>query len=41
MHYCGVQVIEALGDAATKRAVAQGKLLTTLAFSEAGSRSHF
>jgi len=41
MHYCGVQVIEALGDTATRRAVAQGKLLTTLAFSEAGSRSHF
>lgn len=41
MHYCGVQVIEALGDSAVKKAVAQGRLLTTLAFSEAGSRSHF
>lgn len=41
MHYCGVQVIEALGDSSVKKAIAQGKLLTTLAFSEAGSRSHF
>jgi alkylation response protein AidB-like acyl-CoA dehydrogenase len=45
MHYSAAQVIEALGDnlgdATTKNAVAQGKLLTTLAFSEASSRSHF
>jgi alkylation response protein AidB-like acyl-CoA dehydrogenase len=41
MHYCGVRVIEALGSASVKTAVAHGKLLTTLAFSEAGSRSHF
>ena len=30
-----------LGDEATRRAIAEGKHLTTLAFSEAGSRSHF
>lgn len=41
MHYCGAQVIEALGTAAAKQAIAQGRWLTTLAFSEAGSRSHF
>jgi alkylation response protein AidB-like acyl-CoA dehydrogenase len=41
MHYSAVQVIETFSDAATRQAVAQGKLLTTLAFSEAGSRSHF
>jgi alkylation response protein AidB-like acyl-CoA dehydrogenase len=41
MHYCGVQVIEALADGATRKAVAKSSLLTTLAFSEAGSRSHF
>jgi alkylation response protein AidB-like acyl-CoA dehydrogenase len=41
MHYCAAQVIESLGDAATKQAIAQGKYLSTLAFSEAGSRGHF
>ena len=41
MHYCGARVIEALGSESAKRAVAQGQWLTTLAFSEAGSRSHF
>jgi alkylation response protein AidB-like acyl-CoA dehydrogenase len=41
MHYSAVQVIESLGDAAAKKAAAQGRLLATLAFSEAGSRSHF
>jgi alkylation response protein AidB-like acyl-CoA dehydrogenase len=41
MHYCGAAVIEAHGDEATRRAVAEGRLLATLAFSEAGSRSHF
>jgi alkylation response protein AidB-like acyl-CoA dehydrogenase len=41
MHYSAVQVIESFGSVATRQAVAQGKLLTTLAFSEAGSRSHF
>jgi alkylation response protein AidB-like acyl-CoA dehydrogenase len=41
MHYSGVQVIETLGNSATKKALTRDKLLTTLAFSEAGSRSHF
>jgi alkylation response protein AidB-like acyl-CoA dehydrogenase len=45
MHVCGVQVIAAapafsLRDA-TLRAVADGRHLSTLAFSEKGSRSHF
>jgi alkylation response protein AidB-like acyl-CoA dehydrogenase len=41
MHYAGTAVIEQLGDEATRKAVAAGKHLTTLAFSESGSRSHF
>lgn len=41
MHYCGAAVIAAHGDAATRRAVAEGRHVSTLAFSEAGSRSHF
>ncbi len=41
MHYAGTAVIEQLGDEATRKAVAAGKHLTTLAFSERGSRSHF
>jgi len=41
MHYCGVAVIEAYGTEAVRRDVAAGKHLSTLAFSEAGSRSHF
>lgn len=41
MHYCGATVIEALGSDDHRAAVAGGKALTTLAFSEAGSRSHF
>jgi alkylation response protein AidB-like acyl-CoA dehydrogenase len=41
MHYSAAQVIASVGDEAAKRAVAQGKWLATLAFSEAGSRSHF
>ena len=41
MHYSGVFVIEQYGDEATRRDVANGKHLSTLAFSEAGSRSHF
>lgn len=40
MHYSGAAVIAAHGDAALNRAVVDGAL-TTLAFSEAGSRSHF
>ena len=41
MHYCGSAVIEAHGPASLRAAVAAGKHLTTLAFSEYGSRSHF
>ncbi|PRP93556.1 acyl-CoA dehydrogenase family protein [Enhygromyxa salina] len=41
MHYCGAAVIERFGDMDTRRAVAAGEHLSTLAFSEAGSRSHF
>lgn len=41
MHYCGAAVIEAFGDDATRRAIAAGRHVSTLAFSETGSRSHF
>ena len=41
MHYCGVAVLEAHGDAEVRREAASGAHLSTLAFSEAGSRSHF
>lgn len=41
MHYCGAAVIAAHGDEATNAAIAAGEHLSTLAFSEAGSRSHF
>jgi alkylation response protein AidB-like acyl-CoA dehydrogenase len=41
MHYSGTAVLEALADQETRRAVAAGRHLSTLAFSEAGSRSHF
>lgn len=41
MHYCGAAVIEKVGGGDTRRAVARGEHLSTLAFSEAGSRSHF
>lgn len=41
MHYCGAAVLEALGSTAVRREVAEGRHLSTLAFSEAGSRSHF
>lgn len=41
MHYCGAAAIEAFGDEATRREVAAGRHLSTLAFSETGSRSHF
>ncbi|HET8948844.1 MAG TPA: acyl-CoA dehydrogenase family protein [Candidatus Polarisedimenticolia bacterium] len=41
MHYSGGSVLEAHGDQETRRAVASGRHLSTLAFSEAGSRSHF
>jgi alkylation response protein AidB-like acyl-CoA dehydrogenase len=41
MHYAGTAVIEALGPRDVREAIAAGRHLTTLAFSEAGSRSHF
>ncbi len=41
MHYCGAAVIEAYGAMDVRRAVASGTHLSTLAFSEEGSRSHF
>lgn len=41
MHYCGVSVLEAHANETARRAAATGELLSTLAFSEAGSRSHF
>jgi len=41
MHYCGTAVIEAYGPKDVRRAAAKGTHLSTLAFSEAGSRSHF
>ena len=41
MHYCGTTVLEACGSRDTRQAAARGEHLSTLAFSEAGSRSHF
>jgi alkylation response protein AidB-like acyl-CoA dehydrogenase len=41
MHFCGTAVLEAHGDRDVRRAAAMGAHLSTLAFSEAGSRSHF
>jgi isovaleryl-CoA dehydrogenase len=41
MHYCGVAVLEAHATSDVRRAAATGSHLSTLAFSEAGSRSHF
>ena len=41
MHFCGAAVIEAFGPPAARSAVASGRALATLAFSEVGSRSHF
>jgi alkylation response protein AidB-like acyl-CoA dehydrogenase len=41
MHYCGTAVLEAFGSQDVRRAAARGGHLSTLAFSEAGSRSHF
>ncbi len=41
MHFCGTAVLEAFGDVATRKAAATGEHFSTLAFSEAGSRSHF
>jgi alkylation response protein AidB-like acyl-CoA dehydrogenase len=41
MHYCGTAVLEAHAPTDVRRAAAAGSHLSTLAFSEAGSRSHF
>jgi alkylation response protein AidB-like acyl-CoA dehydrogenase len=41
MHYAGAAVIEAHGPRPVREAIAAGRHLTTLAFSETGSRSHF
>jgi alkylation response protein AidB-like acyl-CoA dehydrogenase len=41
MHYCGAAVLEQLGPENVRRDIAAGRHLTTLAFSEAESRSHF
>jgi alkylation response protein AidB-like acyl-CoA dehydrogenase len=41
MHYAATAVIEAHGPRDVRDAIAAGKHLSTLAFSEAGSRSHF
>ncbi|MGD9752632.1 MAG: acyl-CoA dehydrogenase family protein [Acidimicrobiia bacterium] len=41
MHYCATAVIEAHGPEEVRREIAAGRHLSTLAFSESGSRSHF
>lgn len=41
MHYAATAVLEANGPKEVRQDIAAGKLVTTLAFSEAGSRSHF
>lgn len=41
MHYAASAVIEAHGPVAVRRDIAAGSHLSTLAFSETGSRSHF
>jgi len=41
MHYAGAHVLEAFGPETVRKDIAAGKHLTTLAFSEKGSRSHF
>jgi alkylation response protein AidB-like acyl-CoA dehydrogenase len=41
MHYCGAAVLEAHASTDIRSAAAAGRHLSTLAFSEAGSRSHF
>ena len=41
MHYCAVAVLEQHGPKDVRSAIAAGKHLSTLAFSEAGSRSQF
>ena len=41
MHYAAVAALTAAGDKETLSAIAGGSHLSTLAFSERGSRSHF
>jgi alkylation response protein AidB-like acyl-CoA dehydrogenase len=41
MHYAATAIIEQEGSDDVRRAIAEGRHLTSLAFSEAGSRSHF
>ncbi len=41
MHYSATAVLEAHGPQEIREAIAAGRHVTTLAFSEAGSRSHF
>jgi alkylation response protein AidB-like acyl-CoA dehydrogenase len=41
MHFCGTAVLEAFGSREVRQAAAKGSHLSTLAFSEVGSRSHF
>jgi alkylation response protein AidB-like acyl-CoA dehydrogenase len=41
MHYAATVLIENHGPIETRKAIASGQHLTTLAFSEVGSRSHF
>jgi alkylation response protein AidB-like acyl-CoA dehydrogenase len=41
MHYCAAAVLEQHGPVDVRKAIAAGKHLTTLAFSELGSRSQF
>jgi isovaleryl-CoA dehydrogenase len=41
MHYAAVAALTAAGDKETLTAIASGRHLSTLAFSETGSRSHF
>ncbi|HEX2047785.1 MAG TPA: acyl-CoA dehydrogenase, partial [Acidimicrobiales bacterium] len=41
MHYCGTAVLEAHGPVEVREAIARGEYVTTLAFSETGSRSMF
>ncbi len=41
MHYCGTAVLEAHGPVEVREAIARGAYVTSLAFSETGSRSMF
>ena len=41
MHYAGAALLDRYGDEGVRKAIGAGQHLTTLAFSEVGSRSHF